>query len=134
MKLDWVKTRDSFTHWVYLEFCFSGTSRLMGSFFFISFPNTEEKLKIKLIKINRDCLSLWTLLKSLCGLQGKNKSRPGSLVNLQTSLSQHSRIWTFISFFFYILLSIISFWKKILPYFLSNLNDLLNKKQQNIYI
>lgn len=134
MKLDWVKTRDSFTHWVYLEFCFSGTSRLMGSFFCISFPNTEEKLKIKLIKINRDCLSLGTLLKSLCGLQGKNKSRPGSFVNLQRSLSQHSRIWTFFFIFFHILLSIISFWKKILPFFLSNLNDLLNKKQRNIHI
>lgn len=134
MELDWVKIRDSFTHWVYLEFCFSGTSRLMGSFFCISFPNTEEKLKIKLIKINRDCLSLGTLLKSLCGLQGKNKSGPGSLVNLQTSLSQHSRIWTFFFIFFHILLSIISFSKKILLFFLSNLNDLLNKKQQNIYI
>lgn len=134
MELDWVKTRDSFTHWVYLEFCFSGTSRLMGSFFCISFPNTEEKLKIKLIKINRDCLSLGTLLKSLCGLQGKNKSRPGSLVNLQTSLSQHSRIWTFFPFFFSHFVVDYFILKKILPFFLSNLNDLLNKKQQNIYI
>lgn len=133
MKLDWVKTRDSFTPWVYLEFCFSGTSRLMGSFFCISFPNTEEKLKIKLIKINRDCLSLGTLLKSLCGLQGKNKSGPGSLVNLQTSLSQHSRIWTFFSFFSTFCCRLFHF-GKILPFFLSNLNDLLNEKQRNIHI
>lgn len=134
MELDWVKTRDSFTHWVYLEFCFSGTSRLMGSFFCISFPNTEEKLKIKLIKINRDCLSLGTLLKSLCGLQGKNKSRPGSLVNLQTSLSQHSRIWTFFSFFFTFCCRLFHFEKNIAIFSIEFKWPSLKKKQQNIYI